>query len=123
MIHLRSQVERERHEKETLARNLKEVRDDNRRRIDALERRNQELEVDNSSMQSQLKSGADSKSQNQNQAEKIRKLEMDLKHMEQQNKALEDQMNKTNDSKLDIERRQESLRREIDLLGQDKNFL
>lgn len=32
-------------------------------------------------------------------------------------------MNRTNDSKLDIERRQESLRREIDLLGQDKNFL
>ena len=74
-------------------------------------------------MQSQLKLGADSKSQNQNQAEKIRKLEMDVKHLDQQNKALEDQMNKTNDSKLDIERRQESLRREIDLLGQDKNFL
>ena len=122
-MHLKQLVDRERNEKETYSKQLREVRDDSRRRIDTLERRNQELEVDNSSMQSQLKSGADSKSQNQNQAEKIRKLEMDLKHMEQQNKALEDQMNKTNDLKLDIERRQESLRREIDLLGQDKNFL
>jgi len=63
---LRSQVERERHEKETIAKQLKEARDDGRRRQDALERRNQELESDNNSMVSQLKSGADSKSQNQN---------------------------------------------------------
>jgi hypothetical protein len=42
---------------------------------------------------------------------------MDLKHIEAQNKSLEAQLNKTNDSKLDVDRRQESLRREIDLLG------
>jgi len=42
---------------------------------------------------------------------------MDLRHLGEQNKTLEAQLNKTNDSKIDVDRRQESLRREIDLLG------
>jgi predicted nucleic acid-binding Zn-ribbon protein len=36
---------------------------------------------------------------------------------------LEDQLAKSNDLKSDIERRAESLRREVDILTQDKNFL
>jgi len=56
-VHLKSLVDRERNEKETFSKQLREVRDDSRRRIDALERRNQELEQDHGNLSAQLKSG------------------------------------------------------------------
>lgn len=56
-MHLKSLVDRERNEKETFSKQLREVRDDSRRRIDALERRNQELEQDHGNLSAQLKSG------------------------------------------------------------------
>jgi cell shape-determining protein MreC len=40
LIQTRSQLERERMEKETMGKHIKELREDTRRRIDALERRN-----------------------------------------------------------------------------------
>jgi len=43
---LKTQVERERMEKDSMAKQLKDLRLDAHRRIDALERRNQELEAD-----------------------------------------------------------------------------
>ena len=61
LVHLKSQVERERNEKETFSKQLREIRDDSRRRIDALERRNQELEQDHGNLSAQLKSGERSK--------------------------------------------------------------
>jgi hypothetical protein len=42
-------------EKENMARHLKDLRDDSSRRIDALERRNQELESDNQNINSKVK--------------------------------------------------------------------
>jgi hypothetical protein len=50
LIQTRSQLDKERNEREAVARQLKDLRDDARRRIDALERRNQELEADNESL-------------------------------------------------------------------------
>jgi len=46
VMHLKTQVERERMEKDSMAKQLKDLRLDAHRRIDALERRNQELEAD-----------------------------------------------------------------------------
>jgi hypothetical protein len=37
-------------EKDSIGKNLRELREDSRRRIDALERRNQELEADRTAM-------------------------------------------------------------------------
>jgi chromosome segregation ATPase len=48
---------------------------------------------------------------------------MDKKHLHEQMKALEGQLNKTTENKLEVERRAEALKREIDLLTQDKGFL
>ena len=56
-MHLKQLVDRERNEKETYSKQLREVRDDSRRRIDTLERRNQELEQDHGNLSAQLKSG------------------------------------------------------------------
>ena len=123
VIQFKTTLERERLENETLAKQLKEVRDDARRRIDALERRNQEIEADHSVLNSQIKSVEGTKHKNQDQAETIRKLQHDLKRSEQETESLEQQLQKVQDSKTDVERRCESLRREIDLLTQDKNYL
>ena len=50
-------------------------------------------------------------------------MEIDLRSLQNQNKLLEDQIVKMQDAKLEVERRSESLRREIDILNQDKTFL
>ena len=76
-------------EKENMARHLKDLRDDSSRRIDALERRNQELESDNQNITSKIKHSDQYKNQAVNGEEKIRKLEMDNKHVESNNKILE----------------------------------
>jgi len=47
LIQSNSQLDRERIEKDTMGKQLREIREDSRRRIEALERRNQELEADN----------------------------------------------------------------------------
>lgn len=106
-----------------MARHLKDLRDDSSRRIDALERRNQELESDNQNINSKVKHSDQYKNQAVNGEERIRKLEMDNKHTESNNKMLENQLIKLQDGKNEVERRAEQLRREIDLLTQDKNFL
>jgi hypothetical protein len=80
-VQLKSLVDRERNEKETFSKQLREVRDDSRRRIDALERRNQELEQDHGNLSAQLKSGERDKKHHISQDEKIRGLEMDKKHL------------------------------------------
>ena len=102
---------------------LKEVRHDATRRIDALERRNQEIEADHSILGSQLKSVEGAKHKNNDQAEVIRKLQHELKLKENENNTLEQQLEKSQDMKADVDRRCESLRREIDILTQDKNYL
>jgi progesterone-induced-blocking factor 1 len=52
LIQFKAQIEREKAEKESVARQLKDMRDDARRKIDSLERRNNELEADNTAMHS-----------------------------------------------------------------------
>ena len=53
----------------------------------------------------------------------MKQLEIDYRSMKNQNKLLEDQIGKYQDAKLEVDRRAESLRREIDILNQDKTFL
>ena len=88
-MHLKQLVDRERNEKETYSKQLREVRDDSRRRIDTLERRNQELEQDHGNLSAQLKSGERTKQLHITLDEKVRTLEMDKKHLHEQNKTLE----------------------------------
>ena len=53
----------------------------------------------------------------------LRDLEVGHRSLQARSKLLEDQLTKANDLKADIERRAESLRREVDILTQDKAFL
>lgn len=106
-----------------MSKQLRDLREDSRRRIDALERRNQELEADRTAMESHIKTGDKNKKSNQDQAEKIRQLEFDKNLLDTQNQTLESKLQKLQDLKLDVDRRTESLRREIDMMSQDKTFL
>jgi chromosome segregation ATPase len=123
LLQYKTQLERERMEKDNMAKQLKDLRLDSHRRIDALERRNQELEADNQVLNQQIKTADGAQVKQQGHLEKIRQLEIDKKHYEQQSKILEAQVNKIQEGKHEVERRSESLRREIDMLTQDKSFL
>lgn len=59
----------------------------------------------------------------QDKDDRIRQLEMEVKHFEQSARAVEGQNQKLQDLKIEAERRAEGLRRQIDMLTQDKNFL
>ena len=61
LIQSNSQLDRERIEKDTMGKQLREIREDSRRRIEALERRNQELEADNKLLMGQNKSTENNK--------------------------------------------------------------
>ena len=65
MIQLRNQLDRERMEKENMNKQIRDLREDTRRRIDALERRNQELEADRTAMDTHIKTGDKNKKSNQ----------------------------------------------------------
>ena len=49
--------------------------------------------------------------------ERAKHLEIDCRTLQNQNKMLEDQILKLQDGKIEVERRTESLRREIDILN------
>ena len=110
-------------EKDSMSKQIRDLREDSRRRIDTLERRNQELEADRTAMETHIKAGDKNKKVTTDQGEKIRQLEFDKNLLETQNENIESQLQKLRDQKLDVERRTESLRREIDMMGQDKTFL
>lgn len=55
--------------------------------------------------------------------EKVRRLEVQNKNLERDLKEADQIQQKTQDSKVEVERRNESLRREIDMLTQDKGYL
>lgn len=65
-----------------MSKQIKDLREDSRRRIDALERRNQELEADRTAMETHIKTGDKNKRSNQDQGEKIRQLEFDKNLLE-----------------------------------------
>lgn len=116
MIQAQSQLDRERMEKDTMGKQLREVREDSRRRIDALERRNQELESENKMLTGQLKGTEKNRKKESEQAQEIQHLELNRKQVDNENKALADQLTRVQDGKIEAERRLESLRREIDML-------
>ena len=68
-------------------------------------------------MHSQLTQMESKKGKSAELNEKIRKLEHDNKNLEANLSSTESQKSKLQDLKLDAERRNESLRREIDILG------
>lgn len=69
-------------EKDSMGKQMRELREDSRRRIDALERRNQELEADRTAIDVQLKNSDKHKKTSQDHLEKIRQLEFDKKHLD-----------------------------------------
>ena len=76
-----------------------------------------ELQEDNTAMHSQLTQMESRKGKTAELNEKIRKLEHDNKNLEANLSTAESQKSKIQDLKLEAERRNESLRREIDILG------
>ena len=103
--------EREKIEKDSLTKQLKEARFEAQKHIDELDRRNQALQVDNSSLSHQIKSADVSRVKVQDKDDRIRQLEMEVKHLEQKAKAVEGQNEKMQDGKIEVERRSEGLRR------------
>ena len=93
------------------------------RRVDELERRNSELEGDNSQLTNAVKSADLNRTKGADKEERLRSLDLEKKNLEQQIKILETQATKLQDSKIEADRRAEGLRREVDLLTHDKNFL
>jgi len=82
MLEGQTQLQRAQMERDSLQKQLRDIRDDSKRRIDALERRNLELEQDSRHLEHQLKSGETNKHKLHDFEEKARRLEMDLKHSE-----------------------------------------
>ena len=81
------------------------------------------MQVDNSSLNTAIKSADMSRGKIHDKDDCIRQLEMEVKHIEQSSRAVEGQNQKLQDLKIEAERRAEGLRRQIDMLTQDKNFL
>ena len=88
LIQSNSQLDRERIEKDTMGKQLREIREDSRRRIEALERRNQELEADNKLLMGQNKSTENNKRKQNDQADQIKNLEVEQRHYDNENKSL-----------------------------------
>ena len=81
------------------------------------------MEADNDSLMAQVRSMDGKKSKTQDLTERVRVLETEKKHVETNLSTAEAQLSKVQDSKIEAERRNESLRREVDMLTQDKSFL
>ena len=110
-------------ELEAMRKLVKDREEDARRRIDASERRVRELEVDLNRVNGQYRTLLDKGLTQKEVDGRLRELEVDHRSLEQRAKLLEDQLAKANDMKQEVERRAESLRREVDILTQDKTFL
>jgi chromosome segregation ATPase len=110
-------------ELEAMRKLVKDREEDACRRIDASERRVRELEVDLNRVNGQYKTLLDKGLTQKEVDGRLRELEVDHRSLEQRAKLLEDQLAKANDMKQEVERRAESLRREVDILTQDKTFL
>jgi len=95
LIHTRAQLEREKMERENLHKQLKDVREDSRRRIEALEMRNKDLQSDLNQLQSQAKQGETSKRKAEELLEKLRATEAEGKHLKAQLKDIEQHQHKT----------------------------
>lgn len=113
---MKAQIERDNSEKESLQKQLRDNRDDARRKINVIESRNQELEADNTAMHAQLKNN-ENKMKKQNELnDKVRHLEAEKVTLESRLQTQQVKSQKSQDLKIDAERRSEQLRREIDLL-------
>ena len=122
-LNLKLKNDRDNRELESIKKLSREREEDARRKLDAMERRSKELETDLHKLNNQYKIVLDKGVQQKDVDERMKQLEIDYRSMKNQNKMLEDQIVKYQDSKLDTEKRAESLRREVDILNQDKTFL
>lgn len=102
---------------------MRDREEDARRRIDAAERRTKELEVDLKKLNSQYQIINEKGHSTQIADSKLKDLEVEHRSLKARCSVLEEQLQKANDLKGEVERRAESLRREIDILTQDKAFL
>ena len=118
-----SKADRDSRELDSLHKLMRDREEDARRRIDTAERRTRELEVDLKKLTTQYQVVSE-KGANQLQIDgKLRDLEVEHRSMKARCQILEEQLLKANDGKTEVEKRAESLRREIDILTQDKSFL
>lgn len=116
LLNSKALFEREKMEKDALAKQLKQLRVDSHRRISELEQRNQELMSDKDDLDHAVKNADIQRIKSHDKDERLRQLEVEKKNVESQNKILEAYNQKLQDSKVDAERKTESLRREIDHL-------
>jgi hypothetical protein len=118
-----NKADRDSRELDSIKKLMKDREEDARRRIDAAERRTKELEVDLKKINSQYQVLSEKGHSNQLIDNKMRDLEVDHRSLKSRCSVLEEQLQKANDIKSEVEKRAESLRREIDILTQDKAFL
>lgn len=81
------------------------------------------MEADNTAMHAQLKNNENRMKKQNELSDKVKLLESEKMQLEYRLATGDTQASKALDLKQEAERRNEQLKREIDLLGQDKNFL
>jgi hypothetical protein len=107
LIMLRAQVDREKSEKESFQRQLREARDDARRKIDSYERRSQELEADNTAMHAQLRSNEAKMKKTNDLNDKLKSVENDKVQLDSRIQQTDIQLMRANEMKQEAERRNE----------------
>lgn len=120
---LKNKCEKYEIENSGLRQQLKDVRDDGERKLSSLQRRNLDLENEVSTINAQYKVIADKSGKLNQQDQLVRQLEIDLQAFKGKCQDLDLQLTRQREDKHEVERRNESLRREIDNLNQDKAFL
>ena len=120
---LQHKADRDSRELDSIKKLMKDREEDARRRIDTAERRSKELEVDLKKLTSQYHVLSDKGHSHSQVDGKLRDLEVEHRTLKTRCGVLEEQLQKATDVKTEVERRAESLRREIDILTQDKAFL
>ena len=116
-------IDRDSRELESLKKMLKEREEDARRKQDSQERRIKDLESDLHKLNNQYKNVVEKGLQQKEIDDRFRQLDIDHRSLQNQYKMLEDNLAKVQSLRSESEKRADSLRREIDLLNQDKTFL
>jgi len=120
---LQHKSDRDSRELEAIKKLSRDRDEDSRRKVDAAERRARELEVDLQRLTTQHKALFEKGLGLKDSEGRLRELEIDARSLETRNHQLEEQLARATDLKQEVEKRAESLRREIDILTQDKSFL
>ena len=91
--------------------------------MDAVERRNKELETDLHKISTQYKVLMEKGVSQREVDQRFAQLEVDYRTLQNKHQLAEEQLAKVHDQKIDSDKRCEALRREVDVLAQDKNYL